>query len=76
MKIFETLGTPTLEKWPKLGECPDWKPNFPIYPSIDLTQILPKLEGVGIDLLLKMLEYSPDKRISADSALLHSFLNN
>lgn len=73
VKIFETLGTPTTERWPKLADCPDWKPNFPIYPAIDLTGLLPKLEGDGIDLLLKMLEYSPDKRISADTALSHPF---
>lgn len=76
VKIFQTLGTPTEERWPKLSEVPDWKPNFPIYPPTDLNAILPKLQGDGIDLLLQMLEYSPDRRISADVALVHPFFSS
>lgn len=69
VKIFQALGTPNEITWPKINEVPDYKPNFPIYPAIDLTNLAPKLQGDGIDLLMRMLEYSPEKRTSAADAL-------
>mmetsp|Transcript_114438 Transcript_114438/g.363728 ORF Transcript_114438/g.363728 Transcript_114438/m.363728 type:complete len:131 (-) Transcript_114438:190-582(-) len=31
-KIFEKLGTPTVEEWPGLMELPQFKPSFPKWP--------------------------------------------
>jgi serine/threonine protein kinase len=45
-----------------------------MYPPTDLSEQLPKLKGDGIDLILKMLESSPDKRINADEALSRIFI--
>lgn len=76
LRIYQTLGTPTEERWPKISEIPDYKPILPIYPAIDLSLALPKLQGDGIDLLLNMLEYAPEKRISAEQALSHRFFKD
>jgi negative regulator of the PHO system len=73
LRIYQTLGTPTEERWPNISEIPDYKPIFPVYPAIDLSLTLPKLKGLGIELLLQMLEYAPELRISAEVALTHAF---
>ena len=69
LKIFQTLGTPDENVWPGLKDMPDYTANYPIYPRQDLLQIIPKIERQGIDLLEKMLEYDPDRRILAADAL-------
>lgn len=69
LKIFQTLGTPNEIIWPRISEIPDYKPDFPIYPAVDLATIVPKLQGDGVVLIKRMLEYAPEKRISADMAL-------
>jgi hypothetical protein len=67
MKIFQTLGTPTLEKWPTMNDIQQLKEvacisNYPIYPPMDLSTLLPMLNtDGGIDLLMKMLEYAPER---------------
>ncbi|KAI8897445.1 kinase-like domain-containing protein [Globomyces pollinis-pini] len=74
MKIFQTLGTPNETCWPKIHEIPDYKADFPVYPAIDLETLLPKLKGDGIDLLKMLLEYAPERRVSATLALQHPFI--
>lgn len=50
-RIFKLLGTPTEESWPGLAQLPDYKP-FPVYhPSMSFTQVVPKLNSKGRDLL-------------------------
>ncbi|KAJ3288200.1 cyclin-dependent serine/threonine protein kinase [Borealophlyctis nickersoniae] len=73
LKIFKTLGTPDEKIWPKITELPDYKPDFPVYARQSLAAVLPKLDADGIDLLERLLEYQPDRRISAEKALLHPF---
>ncbi|CAO3590890.1 unnamed protein product [Absidia cylindrospora] len=67
--IFKVLGTPTEETWPKVSQVPEYKRDFEIYAPIQLASLLPKLDPLGIDLLKKLLEYPPDKRITASDAL-------
>ncbi|KAJ2556414.1 cyclin-dependent kinase 5 [Coemansia sp. RSA 1933] len=61
--------------WPKCTQLPDWKRNFPIYPGVGLEPLLPKLSARGIDLLKRLLEYAPEKRISAEQALSHPYFD-
>ncbi|ORZ14732.1 protein serine/threonine kinase [Absidia repens] len=67
--IFKILGTPTEETWPKVSQVPEYKRDFEIYAPIQLASLLPKLDPLGIDLLKNLLEYPPDKRITASDAL-------
>lgn len=69
LKIFKVLGTPTEEIWPKVSQLPEYKRDFEIFPKIQLGTLLPKLDHHGIDLLKRLLEYPPEKRITASDAL-------
>ncbi|CAI2166472.1 7589_t:CDS:10 [Funneliformis geosporum] len=72
--IFAVLGTPTEETWPRVSQLPEYKNDFAIYNRIPLESILPKLDPSGIDLLSQQLiEYQPEKRISAEDALQHPY---
>jgi serine/threonine protein kinase len=74
-KIFRILGTPSEATWPGVSELPDYKPNFPQWARKDLATLpkLARLEPAGIDLLARLLEYDPAKRISAKKALAHPY---
>ncbi|KAJ2894422.1 cyclin-dependent kinase 5 [Coemansia aciculifera] len=61
--------------WPGCTQLPEWKQNVPIYSSVPLEPLLPKLSAKGIDLLRRLLEYAPEKRISAEQALVHPYFD-
>jgi serine/threonine protein kinase len=50
-KIFRVLGTPTEETWPNVVNLPDYKPSFPVWKPLDLSQVVPGLDASGYDLL-------------------------
>ncbi|XP_050291473.1 cyclin-dependent kinase E-1 [Quercus robur] len=78
-KIFKVLGHPTLEKWPTLANLPHWQQDVQHiqghkYDNTGLNTVvhLP-IKGPAYDLLSKMLEYDPRKRITAAQALEHEY---
>ncbi|KAJ3146920.1 cyclin-dependent serine/threonine protein kinase [Geranomyces variabilis] len=74
-RIFKLLGTPDEKTWPRIKELPDYKADFPIYPRMALDALYPKLDANGIDLLSKLVEFQPEKRISAEKALQHPYFH-
>jgi cyclin-dependent kinase len=75
--IFQALGTPTLKSWPSMADLPDYKgPSLPQYPGSSLSKFVKRLDKLGIDLLTRMLQHDPAKRISAEAALQHPFFND
>jgi len=77
-KIFEILGTPDTLKWPTLSNLPEYANllTFPIYTISKLrshiNQLCPSFQSdLGFDLLEKLLEYDPAKRLTAQQALDH-----
>jgi negative regulator of PHO system len=75
-KIFRLMGTPSENSWPGISQFPEYKPNFHIYATQDLRMILPSIDPVGLDLLRKMLQFRPEKRISAEDALNHEWFQD
>ncbi|KAI9136131.1 protein serine/threonine kinase [Paraphysoderma sedebokerense] len=71
--IFKLLGTPNESTWYRVSELPDYKPDFPVFERQDLKTKVPKLDDLGVDLLSRLLEYQPEKRISAEAALQHPY---
>jgi serine/threonine protein kinase len=75
-QIFSILGTPTEERWPAVTELPGYKETFPKWQRRPLSELIPNADPLGIDLVEKMLEYDPVKRISAKMALDHPYFND
>jgi cyclin-dependent kinase len=76
LKIFKIMGTPNDKSWPSIVELPDYKADFPVYPTQKITSIVSGLDEDGYDLLSKMLQYDPSQRISAAKALQHPYFNS
>ena len=75
-KIFRILGKPSSAQWPGLAELPNWHlaQSWQEYPRILHERIRGLTHGThGYDLLSKLLEYDPTKRITAEMALKHPF---
>jgi len=75
-KIFKILGTPSESFWPTIAELPDWKPDFPVFEPRPWESIVPELDTDGIDLLSKLLEYYPDKRVVGRAAMEHDYFRD
>lgn len=73
-KIFRILGKPSLDQWPSAQHLPNWHlaQAWQQHPNI-LQDRVRGLTSAGYDLLEKLLEYDPTKRISAENALRHPF---
>jgi len=76
MKIFATLGTPTAKTWPGMVQLPEYKQDFVVYPAINPKKMCRKLDNTGRDLLNRMLQYDPQKRISAEDAMQHPYFKD
>jgi len=85
LKILKTLGAPSVSTWPQLADLPHYKTFMqehaaelekvpPYDPSGKIFEkMFPSLSNEGVDLLNRMLQYDPAKRISAAEALQHGF---
>jgi cyclin-dependent kinase len=75
LHIFKLLGTPTEEMWPGVTrlrdwhDCPKWKPQ-------PLDKYFTSLDKHGLDLLSRLLEYDPARRLSAKEALDHPWFDD
>lgn len=76
LKIFRLMGTPNERTWPGVTQYPEYRTNYPVYDVQDLSQIIPQMDLLGIDLLSKMLQLQPNMRISASNALKHAWFTD
>jgi serine/threonine protein kinase len=72
MKIYSILGTPKIEDWNEIVNLPYYSNKFPNFSAKKIEEIV-KLDANGINLLKSMLQYDPNKRITAKQALLNPF---
>ena len=77
-KIHKLFGTPPSEVLSKFKRSRSMSFNFP--PSVrderTLTHLVEPMPSDGVDLLYKMLEYDPAKRITMEECLQHLYLKN
>ncbi|XP_072501862.1 cyclin-dependent kinase 3 isoform X1 [Notamacropus eugenii] len=74
-RIFRTLGTPSEAMWPGVTQLPDYKGSFPKWTKKSIEEIVPSLDPEGKDLLMQLLQYDPNRRISAKAALTHHYFS-
>lgn len=75
LHIFRLLGTPTEEVWPGVNKLRDWH-EYPRWQPQSISRVVPDLDPQGVDLLSRMLQFNPAKRISAKAALQHPFFDD
>ncbi|OHT00525.1 Cell division control protein 2 like protein [Tritrichomonas foetus] len=72
-KIFQSLGSPTEETMPNFADLQKEVPGLAQYPPIDYSTLLKTDDDDLIDLVSRMLQYDPMKRLNAQDALKHPF---
>ncbi|KAI0825211.1 kinase-like domain-containing protein [Trametes gibbosa] len=77
LHIMRILGTPddrTLRKIATEGQTEGQaQKQYPRYPKIPFSQVVPKASPQAVDLLERLLQFDPSKRISAAEALTHPY---
>lgn len=77
-KIFEVIGTPCTPEdlsFIKQEKAVRYIKSFPKKDRMDLLDKYPGTDERGLNLLQKMLEFNPEKRISAEAALKDSYFD-
>ncbi|KIJ45601.1 hypothetical protein M422DRAFT_59776 [Sphaerobolus stellatus SS14] len=72
--IFKLLGPPHHTNWPDFDKLPLTRTlNLPPLHPPNWRQKFPYVTNAGIDLISRFLTYDPEKRITAEEALRHSY---
>jgi cyclin-dependent kinase 7 len=70
--IFAKLGTPTEEQWPNAKHLPNFTP-FAAKKPTPWKAMFPAATPDCLDLLKGLLQFDPNKRLSASEALEHAY---
>ncbi|KAF8898575.1 Pkinase-domain-containing protein [Infundibulicybe gibba] len=74
--IFKLLGPPTSNSWPDYSKLPLAKTlSLPSPQPPQFRQKFQYMTTAGIDLLMSLLTYDPERRITAEEALLHPYFS-
>lgn len=74
--IFRALGTPDDTKWPSVSGLPNFQTVFPKWkPCRASSKYYDSLDELAADLLDKLICTPPDRRLKAEDALAHGFLD-
>ncbi len=55
--------------WQGVSALPDYKETFPKWRAQNMAALVPTLDPAGVDLLTRMLIYTPQHRITARAAM-------
>ncbi|XP_048416775.2 cyclin-dependent kinase 6-like [Stegostoma tigrinum] len=72
-KIFDMLGLPDEDEWPTDAPLP--YSSFTAKPLKPIEDLLPQIDSLGKDLLLKCLHFNPNQRASTNEALAHPYFS-
>lgn len=74
--IVEVLGTPSEDRLQFLGDGPAYRfiKDMGHRRGVSFKRLFPRVNPQALDLLGRMLEFDPTKRISVDEALEHPYL--
>jgi serine/threonine protein kinase len=75
-QIFKIMGTPTEERWPGVTQLSGYKTTFQKWTKRPIAEVVPTADPLALDLIEKMLDYDPSKRISAKTALDHPYFDD
>ncbi|KAI9462622.1 CMGC/MAPK/ERK protein kinase [Russula earlei] len=75
-QILHYLGTPSEDTLRRVGSprAQDYIRSLPIRPRVPFAQMFPHANPLALDLLAKMLNFDPAKRITCEQALEHPYL--
>ncbi|ORZ18791.1 kinase-like domain-containing protein [Absidia repens] len=75
-KIFKLLGMPDEKRWPGFKDLPHANNiAFVDQPYTTIRSRFPYLTEAGMDLMMKLLCYDPEQRITAEQALKHPYFS-
>ena len=77
-KIFEVIGTPNEEDmgFIKEDKYKDYIKSFATKEKANLSDKYPGTDPRGLKLLEKMLEFNPDKRVTAEDAIKDEYFDD
>jgi cyclin-dependent kinase 2 len=75
-QIFSRLGTPNEKTWKGFEDLPNYSFTFPNWKKRSLAAQFPNLEPAGVDLLGRLLNVDPSRRITAAEALKHRYFDS
>nr|DBA25237.1 TPA: hypothetical protein GDO54_012791 [Pyxicephalus adspersus] len=70
-KIFDVIGLPDEDEWPSEVAIP--QSAFPFRHPQSIEDLVPDIDELGKDLLMKCLTFNPANRVSAFNALSHPY---
>jgi len=75
--IFSVLGTPKEDDFEFVTDAKaiDYLRSFPFKKPVDLQELYPAATADALDLLRKMLQFNPKKRITIEESINHPFLS-
>jgi mitogen-activated protein kinase 1/3 len=75
--IFSVLGTPKEDDFEFVTDAKaiDYLRSFPFKKPVDLQELYPAATPEALDLLRKMLQFNPKKRINIEDSINHPFLS-
>lgn len=71
--IFGVIGTPSPEDLAAIGKANEYIKSLGHSPGKSLEKVFPAADPKALDLLKKMLQFNPKRRLTAEEALNHEF---